>query len=237
MLIRQGSDRDEISDRRLATSLAAVAGALNAAAFYAVGFFSANMTGNVSILSDHLAIGEWFGALLYAGIVVAFILGAACCALILQAGSRRKIEGLHAYLVLAEAALVAPLAAADAMFTAPTRVVMIVGGLAFIMGLQNAIVTHISDARVRTTHVSGMATDFGMEIALVLDAKRAGTRAETNNIRKLRLHASTMASFLLGGVVGVLVYRQVEAYLFILVSVALILISVSGLRRIWRSQP
>ncbi|WP_200847882.1 DUF1275 family protein [Rhizobium sp. 18055] len=61
MLIRQGADRDELADR-LATSLAAVAGALNAAAFYAVGFFSANMTGNVSLLSDHVAIGDWLGA-------------------------------------------------------------------------------------------------------------------------------------------------------------------------------
>ena len=44
--IGEGISRSDALDRKLAASLAAVAGALNAAAFYAVGFFSANMTGN-----------------------------------------------------------------------------------------------------------------------------------------------------------------------------------------------
>jgi len=73
MLVRQGSHRNEKIDRGLAASLAAIAGALNASAFYAVGFFSANMTGNVSTLSDHLAVGQWLSALFYGGIVVAFV--------------------------------------------------------------------------------------------------------------------------------------------------------------------
>lgn len=50
--------RDDRTDRQLASYLAAVAGALNARAFYAVGFFSANMTGNISALSYNLAIGD-----------------------------------------------------------------------------------------------------------------------------------------------------------------------------------
>jgi uncharacterized membrane protein YoaK (UPF0700 family) len=36
-------------------------------------------------------------------------------------------------------------------------------GLSFLMGIQNAVVPRISDARVRTTHVSGMSTDIGIE--------------------------------------------------------------------------
>ena len=56
MLTREGSNRNELIDRRLAAYLAAVAGALNAAAFSAVGFFSANMTGNV--LPETVIFGE-----------------------------------------------------------------------------------------------------------------------------------------------------------------------------------
>lgn len=59
MLISQGAARNERINLNLACSLAMIAGALNAAAFYAVGFFSANMTGNVSSLSDHLATAHW----------------------------------------------------------------------------------------------------------------------------------------------------------------------------------
>ncbi len=236
MLIRQGANRDELADRHLATSLAAVAGALNAAAFYAVGFFSANMTGNVSLLSDHVAIGDWLGAVLYFGIVLAFILGAASCTLILRVCQRRTFQGSHAFLVLLEAMLVLPLAWIDMMPATQTRVAILVGGLAFIMGLQNAIVTHISEARVRTTHVSGMATDLGMEIAVALDGLRRGRHDQDNgkNSRKILLHGSTMIAFLAGGILGVVVYRHIGALLFAVVSIILVAIATNGLRRLAR---
>ncbi len=52
MLIKEGESRSSEIDSRLAVSLAAIAGAVNAATFRAAGFFSANMTGNVSSVSD-----------------------------------------------------------------------------------------------------------------------------------------------------------------------------------------
>jgi uncharacterized membrane protein YoaK (UPF0700 family) len=94
-----------LADFRLATLLAAVAGALDAAAF-----FSANITGNVSLLSDRIAIGEWFGAISYLLDVLAFIFGAGFCTLILRACEWPNVEGSHAYLVVLKAALILPLA-------------------------------------------------------------------------------------------------------------------------------
>lgn len=63
MLIREGTDRTVAIDLKLAASLALIAGALNAAGFQAAGFFSANMTGNVSSLSDYLGLANllWWG--------------------------------------------------------------------------------------------------------------------------------------------------------------------------------
>lgn len=89
MLIRQGHERNEQIDRKLASCLAAIAGALNAAAFYAVGFFSANMTGNISTFSDHIAVGAWISTLFYLAIIVTFILGATVSTLLINAGRRR----------------------------------------------------------------------------------------------------------------------------------------------------
>lgn len=144
MLVRQGSHRNEKIDRGLAASLAAIAGALNASAFYAVGFFSANMTGNVSTLSDHLAVGQWLSALFYGGIVMAFVLGAAVSTLIVNEGRRRGVHAIYAYSILAEAMLLAILGCADLWLLAAWRVPVLVPGLAFLMGLQNAVVTRIS---------------------------------------------------------------------------------------------
>ncbi|MGI4764780.1 MAG: DUF1275 family protein, partial [Janthinobacterium lividum] len=54
MLIREGQARSFPIDLRLACLLSLVAGGLNSAGFYAVGFFSANMTGNVSTMADRV---------------------------------------------------------------------------------------------------------------------------------------------------------------------------------------
>ena len=169
MLIRQGRDRSLVHDRRLACALALVAGALNSAGFYAVGVFSANMTGNVSILADRLALGDLLPGFFYLGILATFVLGAAVSALITSAGKHHRIHAIYALAVLAEAALLTALGFADLWLAPGMREPVLVFGLSFSMGLQNAIVTRISDARVRTTHISGMATDLGIELGCLLD--------------------------------------------------------------------
>ena len=233
MPVQQGAARNDAVDRRLACTLAAVAGALNAAAFYAVGFFSANMTGNVSTLSDHLAIGKFGSALFYAGVLLAFILGAAASSVLINAGYRRHYRGIYALIILLEAALLVVLGAVDLALPSGVRVPAVVTGLAFLMGLQNAVVTRISEARVRTTHVSGMATDIGIELGLLFDAARnraTGVDAEAVWSR-LRLHSETILCFLLGGITGVLLYRRIGGATFWVAATALAIIAWSALRK------
>ena len=40
--------------------------------------------------------------------------------------------------------------------------------LCFVMGLQNAIITKISRAEIRTTHVTGLVTDMGIELGKLI---------------------------------------------------------------------
>lgn len=209
MLIQRGDDRSHRLDRRLAFILAAVAGSLNAAAFHAVGFFSANMTGNVSTLSSLLAMGEWLHGLGYLVIVLAFILGAALSAMTVDLGLRRGIVTIYVRIVLGEAVLLVLLALVRLGMEREQGVPLLIVGLSFLMGLQNAIVTHISQARVRTTHVSGMATDLGIGLGHLLAMARGvdvGVDREAV-LAKLRLHAGTIACFLAGGILGVLAWR------------------------------
>ncbi|MCR5942636.1 DUF1275 domain-containing protein [Ochrobactrum sp. XJ1] len=233
MLISQGAARNARINLHLACSLALIAGALNAAAFYAVGFFAANMTGNVSALSDHFATAQWGPGLFFLAIVVTFIIGATVSSLLINAGRRRGIVGIYAYSILLEACLLALLGAADIWLLTVWRPPLLILGLSFLMGLQNATVTRISDARVRTTHVSGMATDIGIELGIAFDILRGrepDIHAAENRAR-LKLHAWTIAAFLLGGVVGVLVYRAIGGYLFLLCAAVLLLIAIGGIRK------
>lgn len=231
MLVREGDERTDTIDLWLACCLAGIAGALNAAAFYAVGFFSANMTGNISILSDHLALSQWATALFYATIFLMFITGALCAGLMINEGRRRRMRRIYAFGILAEAVLLAALGGADLWLTDHWRVPGVVLGLAFLMGFQNAIGTRISGARVRTTHVSGLATDIGIELAAAIDAARGRDIEDdaVRNVGKLRLHVGTVLSFLLGGVAGVVLYRASSGYMIILSGAILAAIAVSAI--------
>lgn len=231
MLIRQGAARNDHVDRRLACTLAGTAGALNTAAFHAVGFFSANMTGNVSSASNALAGGHWLTALFYLLIVCTFIVGAGMASLMIHAGRRRGIHGIYALGILAESVLMALLACAELALSGPAGSPVLVLGLSFLMGLQNAVGTHISDGRVRTTHVSGMSTDIGIESAVLLDILR-GREPLTQRAAqasKLRLHVYTLLSFLAGGVIGVVVYQISEGLLLFGAAALLLSLAIEGL--------
>jgi len=233
MLIRQGTSRTDATDRRLACTLAAVAGALNTAAFYAVGFFSANMTGNVSSLSDHAARGDWLTGVFYLLIVVVFVVGASTSTLLINAGRRRQVRSIYAVNILIEGVLLIALGLVEWWIPSLQKGPVLILGLSFLMGLQNAVVTQISNARVRTTHVSGMSTDIGIELSMLFDIARGKEQpSEVAQYKsRLRLHTQTVLSFLGGGVVGVLLYQSIGDQLLFVTGAVLIGIAARAIAR------
>jgi len=225
MLIREGLERNQAIDIRLACLLGCVAGAMNAAAFFAVGFFSANMTGNVSTLSEKLASGSYAAATFYLSILLAFIMGSLLSSLMIATG-RKKTRKIYAYALVLEALFIAVIGASDLWIASDWRVSIIVLGLAFAMGFQNAVSTLISSARVRTTHVSGLITDIGIEISgLIASLGKSGGRERALYLTNLQLHLVTCGSFLAGGIAGVLLYRFMGGYLQLLTAMALLTLS------------
>jgi uncharacterized membrane protein YoaK (UPF0700 family) len=78
------------------------------------------------------------------------------------------------------------------------------------MGLQNAMITKISKAEIRTTHVTGLVTDIGIELGKLFYWNFGG--ASGNPVRgdrqKLALLGSLLLSFLGGGVAGAVGFRH-----------------------------
>jgi uncharacterized membrane protein YoaK (UPF0700 family) len=99
-----------------------------------------------------------------------------------------------------------------------------IGIAAFAMGLQNATITRISGAVVRTTHLTGVITDFGLEsIHLLLwwadRIKRAPSRPPSLRIRhvhpsanRLILLASIFFSFLFGAILGTITFTRFGSF-------------------------
>ena len=220
MLIREGVERNQSIDLRLASLLGCVAGAMNAAAFFAVGFFSANMTGNVSTLSERIASGEYASATFYASVLLAFIIGSMLSSSVITAG-RRLTRKIYAYALVMESCFIALVGGSDLWVHKDWRVPVIVLGLAFAMGFQNATGTLISSARIRTTHVSGLITDIGIGISSLLSRKGE----KPFNAENLQLQLVTVVSFLAGGVIGVILYRMMGGYLQLLTALALLTLS------------
>src|SRR5690606_25503921 len=72
--------------------------------------------------------------------------------------------------------------------------------LLFAMGLQNALVTRVSQSVVRTTHLTGLFTDLGIELAQRLLYRGA---TEQSRLRKgIFLKLMIIAGFFLGGIAG-----------------------------------
>jgi uncharacterized membrane protein YoaK (UPF0700 family) len=231
MLIKVGDARTSNIDLILAGLLSSVAGALNAVGFLIAGSFTANMTGNISAFADHIANGAILIAFSFLGLVVAFICGAGIAALAIQTGERRQLRSVYALAIAVEAIILLLIGTALAMSPATEHETFLVIALSFIMGLQNAVTTMISRARVRTTHVSGMATDIGIELA----ALAAGEKSRREATPKLRLHILTLACFAFGGLCGALLFLIVGNWLFIVAATLLLIIAVPEALRAHRS--
>lgn len=80
----------------------------------------------------------------------------------------------------------------------------------------------ISRARIRTTHVSGKATDIGIELVAIVSEAKLRQDAMPN----LKLHSLTLASFTIGGVCGALLFQLVASGLFVIAAFVLLLIAV-----------
>ncbi|GAA4216873.1 uncharacterized membrane protein YoaK (UPF0700 family) [Sagittula marina] len=231
MLIKVGDARTSNIDLVLAGLLSSIAGALNAVGFLIAGTFTANMTGNISAFADHIANGALTIAFSFLGLVAAFICGAGMAALAIQAGERRQLRSIYALVISAEAVVLLLVGTELAMTSATEHETFLVIVLSFVMGLQNAATTMISRARVRTTHVSGMATDIGIEFAALLGGEASRQEATP----KLRLHSLTLACFAFGGFCGALLFQIVGSWLFIIAALSLLFIAVPEAVRAHRS--
>lgn len=179
--------------------LSFVAGAVNAGGFLAVGQYTSHMTGIASSIADHLVLHQTQSALLAAGFLLTFIAGAIVSTLIIRWARKRDLNGQYALALLLEAVLLLSFGiAADRIDMPVTSLVML---LCFIMGLQNAIITKISNAVIRTTHITGLATDIGIEIGRWLYGREAQ--------QSLMLHTVLLLGFLIGGLVGAFSFKAI----------------------------
>lgn len=81
-------------------------------------------------------------------------------------------------------------------------------------GLQNALVTQVSGAVVRTTHITGLVTDIGLNVGAGLRGAWRGVGDGTKLWGRAVLQGLLVVAFVVGGVLGALTFRAVGVHAF-----------------------
>ena len=233
---------------RLAISLSWIGGFTNVFAFLTWKTFASHMTGASTLFGMDVALREGSEALLFFTLVGSFLAGAISSTLMTELSRRRGV--LSKYML--------PLTVEALLLTVVMLIIRVHPGVAtglpeygllgltaFAMGLQNATITRISGAVVRSTHLTGVITDFGIEsVQFGLWAwdqlrgriwRRAGRVLKVSqrhpSFLRLALLASIWGSFVFGAVIGSLAYQEIRERALLLPIGFLLFITILDWRR------
>jgi len=209
-----GKERSQEANRHLALFLAFIAGATNAGGYLAVRQYTSHMSGIVSAMADNSAVGDVGLVLAGLSALFSFVAGAATTAVLVNWGRRRKKHSEYAMPLMVEAGLLLVFGLLGGNLEGrrwlfdPATVLL----LCFTMGLQNAIITKISQAEIRTTHVTGVVTDIGIELGKLFYWNRSKHHPDALTVRadrrRLGLLSSLVGLFFAGGVAGALGFKH-----------------------------
>jgi uncharacterized membrane protein YoaK (UPF0700 family) len=210
--------RTDAANWQLAALLAFNAGAVDVTGYLGLRQFTSHMSGVTATLAAELGTQGPRVLMRPAVVMACFVAGAAFCAVVVNWERRRNRESLFAVPVAIEAILLA----AVAFFGGPGHLFASLAVMGFSMGLQNAVITKISDAEIRTTHVTGTITDVGIELGRLFYWNRTARGTEVRaDRRKLALLTLLLALFFGGGTLSAVVFHRLGFLL--LVPLALLL--------------
>jgi len=184
--------------------LTCLAGAINAIAIFGYdGTTVSHITGLVSKVAINLSKGKLNGFWEVLRIVLLFFIGAIVSGII--TGERAfYLHKRYGIIILSIGVLII-----IPYFLSVKYSVLV---FAFIMGLQNGMVVSFKGVVVRMTHMSGNITDLGVYIGY----KIRGNKNEKYITGLIPFVA--LMSFILGGVLGILLYNVIDNVIFFIVA-------------------
>jgi uncharacterized membrane protein YoaK (UPF0700 family) len=211
MFRHTGQNRTQKHNVRLAALLCLTAGFVNVSGFQAFSVLTTNVTGHVALFAEKLAQGDFATARVVGLWMFMFLLGAFLSSFIVNNLFHNR---RYSYVIpiLTEVSILIIVASYGYHFNSTVlETEFFAGSLLFAMGMQNALVSMISGSVVRTTHLTGMFTDLGIEMAAVI--KQDGTD-KTDLKEKIRLRFIIISFFFFGGILGGYLFGLLKYYTF-----------------------
>lgn len=207
MFRHQGKKRKVKHNVQLASYLSFVAGVVNITGFLVFHELTTNITGHFTFLVADVGRFDASAALRSFSYVSCFFVGAFISSLLIEFQLRVKTMNKFVLPILLECVVLVTV-----LFLNRFRIIElqtpIICLLLFAMGLQNAFVSKISHAVVRTTHLTGLFTDFGIELAQLLF--RRDRRMKSQLISAIMLRITIVTFFFLGGFIAALLFTSLH---------------------------
>lgn len=220
MFRHQGKSRTLTHNLRIASLLSFVAGMVNVAGFLAVQRLTTNVTGHFAFFVDEVFKLNLWQAFIYFLYVLFFFLGSFVSNFLVELISKNDDRYIYVIPTLIES-LILFLVAIFGTFLIAENPNLLAFCLLFAMGLQNSLVTSISNATVRTTHLTGLFTDLGIELSQLFFYRQSEQKAKLTASIKLRF--TIIGFFSTGGILSGVLYSQMELHVLVFAAAVLLL--------------
>ncbi|MFH6971149.1 DUF1275 domain-containing protein [Flavobacterium petrolei] len=209
MFRHQGKNRTFIHNLRLATLLSFVAGIVNVTGVLSVQTLTTNVTGHFAYFAEEIMKRDYAAAITFFVFTIFFLLGAFTSNFLAELISRKHPNLSHVIPISLEMIILISVG----IFGAQSALSSIEGkwiafAMLFAMGIQNSLVTKISQSTVRTTHLTGLFTDLGIELSQLFFYKKPEENKKLKTSIYLRL--SIIIFFFLGCILGGFLYNLLE---------------------------
>lgn len=214
-----GDNRTYQHNLRIASLLSFVAGIVNVVGFLSVQRLTTNVTGHYAFfIDDVFKLNFWHG-LIYLLYIVFFLLGSFISSFLVESIFRWNKAYVYIIPALLESALLFFVAFLGKLIhTAPDTLAFL---LLFTMGLQNSLVTNISKATVRTTHLTGLFTDLGIELSQLFFYHAPEQKKKLKS--SIRLRFTIIAFFFIGGTGAGLLYSSFKLKVLVFAGAVLVI--------------
>ncbi len=220
MFRHQGKSRDLKHNIGIASLLSFVAGIVNVVGFLAVQKLTTNVTGHFAFMVEEALKFNIHQSLFYFIYIFSFLLGAFFSNFIIEITEKVTDKYIYIIPVLTEVVILTVIALVRFEFII-TNPNLIACAMLFAMGLQNSLVTTISNSVVRTTHLTGLFTDLGIEISQLFFFK--SIEQKTKLVSSIKLRMTIITTFFIGGIIAGLLFSSLKMKTLLIASLILIL--------------
>lgn len=207
MFKHQGKRRTVQHNLRIAIILSFVAGIVNVSGILALNELTTNVTGHFALFIRDVADFKFWKGTIYFLYIFSFLFGSFSSSVLIETYKENKKLNVFVIPSLIEC-LILLVVAVLSNFPQFNNPELMVCALLFAMGLQNSFVTKLSNAVVRTTHLTGLFTDLGIELSQLFFPTTHPNRKEIKSTIKLRLYI--IAFFFFGGLTAGFFYSTLE---------------------------